>query len=230
MIAATLSSIPSSLYALVIVADNGSTDNTVAVASAAGATVVSQPERGYGVACLQAIASLPDDIEAVVFMQADLSENPAEAEALLEPIWNAQADMVLGSRTLGQVEAGALLPHQVFGNWLATWLVRMLYGHSYTDLGPYRAIRRDALDRLKMRERRYGWTIEMQVRALEEGLRVLEIPVSYKPRFAGENKVSGNLKASVLAGLRIIWTIFRLRARYVRARLSGRLAAGAAST
>jgi hypothetical protein len=119
--------------------------------------------------------------------------------------------MVLGSRVLGKVERGALLPHQVFGNWLSTALIRLLYGFSYTDLGPFRAIRRSSLERLQMCDRNYGWTMEMQVRALQEELRILEVPVSYKVRLAGENKVSGNLVASIKAGYKIIVTVFRLR-------------------
>ena len=118
--------------------------------------------------------------------------------------------MVIGSRTLGQAEPGALLPHQAFGNRLATFLVRCVYGHRYSDLGPFRAIRRDALKRLNMRDRDYGWTIEMQVRALQHGLRIVEVPVSYGKRVAGEGKVSGNLKASIQAGVKIIWTVFKL--------------------
>jgi hypothetical protein len=146
----------------------------------------------------------------VVFLQADLSEDPAEAPLLLAPIVNGEADLVLGSRVLGRADAGALLPHQAFGNWLATRLIRLLYGHRYTDLCAYRAIRRDALDRLRMRDRNYGWTVEMQVRALEQGLRIREVPVSYRKRAAGVNKVSGNLRASVHAGWVIVTTVFRL--------------------
>src|SRR5271157_395333 len=137
----TLGAIPPELYQIVIVADNGSTDGTAAVAREAGATVVSEPERGYGAACLKALAALPAEIEVVVFMQADLSEDPAEARLLIAPIARGEADLVLGSRTLGAAEPGALLPHQVFGNWLATLVIRILYGHRYSDIGGFRAIR-----------------------------------------------------------------------------------------
>ena len=210
VIGLTLGRIPSSLYSTILVADNGSTDRTAEVARSHGATVVSIAERGYGAACLAAMAHLPPGAGAVVFMQADLSEAPEEAAVLLAPIYEGRADLVLGSRTMGNVAEGALLPHQVFGNWLATRLIRLFYGYSYTDLGPFRAIRRDALFALDMRDRNYGWTIEMQVRALERGLRVMEVPVSYRVRVAGENKVSGNLKASLRAGVKIIWTVLRL--------------------
>jgi glycosyltransferase involved in cell wall biosynthesis len=207
-----LDAVPRSLYSAILVADNGSTDRTAAVAAAHGATVVSQPERGYGAACLRALDALPPEIEVVVFMQADLSEDPAEARLLLAPLENNTADLVIGTRTQGTAEPGALLPHQEFGNWIATFLIRVLYRHRYTDLGPFRAIRREALDRLKMRERNYGWTIEMQVRAIEQGLRIAEAPVHYRKRVAGENKVSGNWKASLAAGYKIIATLVRIAA------------------
>jgi glycosyltransferase involved in cell wall biosynthesis len=207
----TLRAIPNGLFSVVIVADNGSSDRTGDIARSLGAVVTREDERGYGATCLKAIAHLPSDVDAVVFMQADLSEDPTEAALLIEPIQDGRADMVLGSRALGNVERGALLPHQVFGNWLATTLIRLLYGFRYTDLGPFRAIRRSSLSRLQMSDRNYGWTMEMQVRAIQENLRILEVPVSYKIRAAGENKVSGNLRASILAGIRIIATVFRLR-------------------
>ncbi len=210
VIGSTLREIPPGLFHTVIVADNGSTDRTAAIARAEGATVVHEPERGYGAACLKALATLGPETDVVVFMQADGSENPAEAKLLLHPILEGRADMVLGSRTLGVTEPGALEPHQRFGNRLTTFLVRLIYRHRYTDLGPFRAIRREALDLLDMRDRGYGWTIEMQVRALQHGLRVIEVPVSYGNRRAGSGKVSASWKASILAGTRILWTVFRL--------------------
>jgi glycosyltransferase involved in cell wall biosynthesis len=205
-----LRAIPPSVFLAVIVADNGSTDRTSEIARSCGATVVREPERGYGAACLRAIQALPESIQTVVFMQADLSEDPAEAHVLIAPIQDGRADLVLGSRPLGNAEPGAILPHQAFGNWLATTLIRLFYGYRYTDLGPFRAIRRTSLDHLKMQERNYGWTVEMQVRAIEERLRIVEVPVTYRVRAAGENKVSGNLRASIVAGIRIISTVFRL--------------------
>ena len=210
VIAQTLARVPTDLYAAILVADNGSTDGTGPIAQRHGATVVREDERGYGAACLKALAHLPPGIDAVVFMQADLSENPDEARRLLAPIQEGCADMVLGSRTVGRAEPGALLPHQAVGNLAATTLIRLLYRFRYTDLGPFRAIRLDALRGLHMRERAYGWTVEMQVRAVEQRLRIIETPISYGVRAAGENKVSGNAVASIRAGARIIWTIVRL--------------------
>lgn len=206
----TLRSIPQGLFDTIIVADNGSEDTTAEVAARWDALVVREPRRGYGAACLRAVAALPSTTEIVVFMQADLSEDPAEAPRLIEPIRTGQADLVLGTRTLGTADPGALLLHQRFGNWLATRLIWLLYGYRYSDLGPFRAIRRTALHNLHMQEQGYGWTIEMQVRALQCGLRVQEVPIHYRPRAAGVNKVSGSLRASLQAGLRIIWTVFRL--------------------
>ena len=205
----TLKAVPRSLYRAIVVADNGSTDRTAEIARAHGTTVVYEPERGYGAACLRALAALPEEIDAVVFMDADASDNPEEAALLLAPIYDGRADLVIGSRTLGEVEKGSLEPHQILGNRLATFLVRLIYGHRYTDLGPFRAIRLEALKDLQLRDRNYGWTVEMQIRAVQHGLRVLEIPVSYRRRI-GVSKVSGNLKASLRAGIKILWIVFRL--------------------
>jgi glycosyltransferase involved in cell wall biosynthesis len=209
VIGRTLDQVPRGLYREIIVADNGSRDRTSVVARAHGATVVSEPERGYGAACLRAIAALPPDVEAVVFMDADGSDDPAEAVLLLDPIYQGRADLVIGSRTLGKAEEGSLQPHQIFGNRLATWLIRIGFGYRYTDLGPFRAIRADALHQLGMRDRNYGWTIEMQIKALRHKLRVMEAPVSYRKR-VGLSKISGNWRASIAAGFKIIWTVVRL--------------------
>ncbi len=206
-----LASIPHSLFNIIIVADNGSTDRTAEIARHAGATVVSIVERGYGAACLSAMQALPSEIDAVVFMQADCSENPEEARALLGPIFEGRADLVLGSRTLGSADNGALLTHQQMGNRLLIAMIRLLFGCRYTDLGPFRAIRVESLKSLDMRDRNYGWTVEMQVRALQRGLRILEVPIGYRVRVAGENKVSGNWKASIKAGLKMIWVVCKLR-------------------
>ncbi len=210
VIGETLARAPRGLFDVVIVADNGSTDRTAEIARSHGATVVFESRRGYGAACLAAIAALPAEVDCLVFLQADGSEDPAEAKKLIEPIARGEADLVIGSRTLGTAERGALAVHQRFGNWLATFLIRLLYGHRYTDLGPFRAIGREALERLEMADRDYGWTVEMQVRALQQGLRVVEVPVSYGRRRAGKGKVSASLKASVLAGFKIVTTILRL--------------------
>jgi glycosyltransferase involved in cell wall biosynthesis len=211
-IGVTLGRIPQGLYTAVLVADNGSRDRTAEIARQSGATVVSEPERGYGSACLRAMANLPAGIDTVVFMDADSSDDPSEAVLLLAPILEGRADFVLGSRTLGKAEKGSLQPHQRFGNELATFLIRLLFGHRYTDLGPFRAIRLDALRKLDMQDRNYGWTIEMQIKAVQRKLRIVEIPVSYRNRI-GISKVSGNFKASILAGIKILWTVFRYRIR-----------------
>ena len=205
----TLQRVPRDLYREIIVADNGSHDRTAEIARAHGATVVQEPVRGYGAACLKALAAVPPGADAIVFMDADASDNPAEANLLLEPIYTGRADLVLGSRALGEAEAGSLQPRQIFGNRLATSLIRLLYGYRYTDLGPFRAVRADALRALRMRDQNYGWTVEMQIKALQASLRVMEVPVSYRRRI-GVSKVSGNLRASLLAGVKIIWTVFRL--------------------
>ncbi len=204
---------PPDLFRWIIVADNGSTDGTATVARARGAIVVAEPERGYGAASLAALAALPAEAEIVVWMQADLSEDPSQAAELMAPIRAGEADLVIGSRTLGTAAKGALLPHQQFGNRLACFLIRMFWGHRYSDLGPFRAIRRDALDRMRMADRNYGWTIEMQIKAVRMGLRVVEIPVRYGVRVAGENKVSGNWRASARAGWIILRTVFRFALR-----------------
>lgn len=206
-----LDEIPRDLDAAVIVADNGSTDRTREVAVAHGAQVVREPRRGYGNACLKALAHLPPRTEVVVFMDADGSDVPSEANALIDPIASGEADLVIGSRVLGKAESGALGVHQRAGNALATFLVRLLYGHRYTDLGPFRAIRAESLASLGMCDSNYGWTIEMQIRALRKGLRILEAPVSYRRRREGTSKVSGNVLGSLKAGAKILWLVGRLR-------------------
>lgn len=210
ILALTLRSIPRDLFDIVIVADNGSTDQTSAIALECGAQVVFEARRGYGAACAKAIEALPPGIDTVAFMQADLSERPEELKLILAPILNGRADLVIGSRTLGRSERGSLTTQQRAGNWLATRLVRLLYGVSFTDLGPFRAVRMDALRRIGMRDRGFGWTVEMQVRAIEEGLRTIEVPVTYRARLAGENKISGNWRASTQAGYIILKTVLRL--------------------
>lgn len=194
----------------VIVGDNGSRDATAVVARMGGAEVVAVPERGYGAACAGAITRLRGDVDIVVFIDADGSDDPAELPSLLAPILEDRADLVIGSRALGIVERGALTPQQRFGNWLATHLIKRIYGHRYTDLGPFRAIRRDLLDRIQMQDRRYGWTVEMQVRALQLGARVAEVPVRYRRR-VGKSKISGTVSGVLKAGWWILYTIFKYR-------------------
>ena len=213
VVGATVAALPPGLFGRVIVAANGCTDRTADVARQAGAEVLSTPERGYGAACLAAIAYLAgeengDDI--LLFLQADGSEDPRDALALAAPIQTGQADLVIGSRTLGHAETGALLPHQRFGNRLATILIHLIWRHRYSDLGPFRAIRLRHLRGLGMRDRNYGWTVEMQIRALQHGLRIAERPVRYGLRQAGQPKVAGRLGASLRAGWVILATVFRL--------------------
>ncbi|HYH07116.1 MAG TPA: glycosyltransferase family 2 protein [Thermoanaerobaculia bacterium] len=205
-----LDEVDRSLVDAILVGDNGSRDATAEVAAARGAKVIRVDERGYGAACAGALTALPEDTEIVVFMDADGSDDPAEMRALVAPILRGEADLVIGART--NVERGALTPQQRFGNWLATRLIAILHRHRYTDLGPFRAIRRELLDRIEMRDRRYGWTVEMQVRALQLGARVTEVPVRYRRR-VGKSKISGTVGGVVKAGWWILWTIAKYSAR-----------------
>ncbi|MEM1134049.1 MAG: glycosyltransferase family 2 protein [Pseudomonadota bacterium] len=191
----------------VIVANNGSTDDTAEIAADMGAIVVDVPEAGYGRACLAGIAiaeTLSADI--IIFMDGDRSDVPEQMTRLVEPIAEDRLDMVIGSRILGHCEPGALTPQQYFGNRLACGLMQLYWSHHYSDLGPFRAIRADALAFLKMREQTFGWTVEMQLRALQCGLRVGEAPVDYRQRI-GQSKISGTVRGVVLAGYHILKTI-----------------------
>jgi glycosyltransferase involved in cell wall biosynthesis len=211
-IARAVSSLDPAAVARVIVVDNGSRDGTAEVARRAGAMVVSEPRSGYGAACLAGLAYLRSrPPEVVAFVDADLSDDPAQLPELLTPIREGRADLVIGSRTLGEREAGSLTPVQEFGNRLATAMLRALFGARFTDLGPFRAIRWDALERLRMRDRGYGWTVEMQARAARAGLRCAEIPVRHRVRRAGRSKVAGTLRGMLGAGLGIPLTIVRVR-------------------
>ena len=210
-IALVINEIPAGLVQEIIVVDNASTDATAARAAAAGATVLFESTPGYGRACLRGIAYAlaqhpPPDI--LVFLDGDHSDYPAEMPALLAPLLAHEADMVIGSRALGQRERGALLPQQRFGNWLAAWLLRYRFGTTTTDLGPFRAIRTAALVGLNMADTTYGWTVEMQVKAARQDLRVTEIPVSYRRRI-GTSKISGTVRGTLGAGYKILATIFR---------------------
>ncbi|RZK62866.1 MAG: glycosyltransferase family 2 protein [Hymenobacter sp.] len=208
-----LGEIPAGLVQEVVVVDNASTDDTAAAARAAGATVVAEPRAGYGRACLAGLAyyaAQPSgrSPEIIVFLDGDHSDFPAEMPALLAPLLSGAAELVIGSRALGERERGALLPQQRFGNWLAASLLRLRYGGTTTDLGPFRAIRADALTRLGMADTNYGWTVEMQVKAARLGLRVVEVPVRYRRRI-GVSKVSGTVRGTLGAGYKILWTIFK---------------------
>jgi glycosyltransferase involved in cell wall biosynthesis len=201
---------PQPLVRRVVVADNGSRDGTARVAREAGAVVVAAPRRGYGSACLAGLAWMrgngPPDV--VVFLDADYSDHPDELPRVAGPVLAGEADLVIGSRVLGRREPGALLPQARAGNLVAVTLVRLLYGHRYTDLGPFRAVRWDALEGLRMADPDFGWTAEMQVKALRHGLRVAEVPVSYRRRL-GVSKITGTVAGTLRAGHKILWTVLR---------------------
>ncbi len=200
--------------AQVVVADNGSRDRTAEVARAHGALVVSEPQRGYGAACLAglaACATLPQGPpEVVVFLDADFSDHPEEMPRLLDPIFRGQADLVIGSRMLRPDARRALLPQARYGNRLAVGLIRLLWGARYTDLGPFRAVTWAALEQVGMVDRGFGWTVELQVKAARRGLRHVEVPVRYRARI-GTSKITGTLRGTLRAGTKILYSV----ARYV---------------
>jgi glycosyltransferase involved in cell wall biosynthesis len=198
----------------IVVADNGSKDRTAEVARAAGAIVVAEAEKGYGAACLRGIATA-GAVDVIVFMDGDHSDFGEDMATLVDPIIAGTADFVLASRVLGAREKGSLTPQQQFGNWLATTLIRLIWRVSYTDLGPYRAISRTALERLAMADRNFGWTVEMQIKAAEAGLRFAEVPGRYRRRI-GQSKVSGTISGSIKAGYKILSIIGRQGYRRLR--------------
>jgi glycosyltransferase involved in cell wall biosynthesis len=208
-----LGDIPKGLVGEVVVVDNNSTDATSEKARKAGATVLSEPRLGYGFACLKGLDYLkarskkPD---IVVFLDADYSDYPKEMASLIKPVIEQDCDLVIGSRSPDRRGKGAMPPHQLLGNWLAVTLIRLVHGARFSDLGPFRAIKFDKLTGLGMKDRTYGWPVEMQLKAVKQGLRICEIPVSYRARI-GKSKVSGSVKGSILAGFKIIATIFRYR-------------------
>ncbi len=207
-ISLVLAELPRQLVHEVIVVDNGSTDGTAEVARSAGARVVVEPTPGYGWACLSGLAALSPEVDTVAFMDGDHSDYPEDLPTLLEPIAEGRADLVIGSRT-ACAQAGSLTPHQRFGNRLACALMRWCFGVRFTDLGPFRAIRREALERLQMHDQAFGWTVEMQAKAARARLRVVEVPVRYRPRI-GRSKISGTLSGTVRAGVTILATIVRI--------------------
>jgi glycosyltransferase involved in cell wall biosynthesis len=206
-----IAEIPKPMVSEIIVVNNASTDHTEVVATKAGALVLREPIPGYGRACLKGIQYLRESEQKpdiVVFLDADHSDYPEEIESVIKPILDLQADMVIGSRALGTKEKGSMTPQQIFGNWLATRLLKLFYGVKFTDLGPFRAITYSKLIELDMQDKTFGWTVEMQLKAAKNGLRCVEVPVRYRKRI-GFSKISGTVKGTVMAGYKILYTIFK---------------------
>ncbi|WP_263374786.1 glycosyltransferase family 2 protein [Granulicella aggregans] len=202
---------PWDLIAECLVVDNGSKDDTAEIARAAGARVVTSP-RGYGAACLAGSNAARSDSEVLVYMDGDGSDVIAGLSDLLGPIERGEADFVIGSRMRGKREPGSMLASQVFAGRFVGLLLRVFLGAKYTDMGPFRAIRRTSLEKLQMSELTYGWNLEMQIKAVKQRLRIVEIPVDYRKRIGGESKVSGDFKASMKAAVRILEVLFRVSA------------------
>lgn len=195
----------------IVVVNNNSNDQTRTVAEDAGGIVLDEPQQGYGKACLTGISfidSLDEAPDVLVFLDADYSDFPQELALLIQPIIHEDFDMVIGSRAKGNREAGSMTIPQVFGNWLATTLMRYIYKVDYSDLGPFRAIKWSKLKELRMKDENYGWTIEMQIKAAKKGFKTTEVAVSYKKRI-GYSKISGTFKGTVMAGYKILLTVFR---------------------
>ena len=203
--------IPKDWVSEIIVVDNGSTDDTFSQAESKGATALKEPIRGYGNACLSGmkhIANSRTKPDIIVFLDGDHSDYPDQLKDLVQPIIDGETDMVIGSRALGIKEKGSMTPQQIFGNWLATMLIKLFYGVKYTDLGPFRAIRYNSLLAISMQDRTYGWTVEMQLKVAKLNFRTLDVPVNYRQRI-GVSKVSGTIKGTIGAGYKIIYTIFK---------------------
>jgi len=206
-----IAQIPKNIITEIIVCNNNSTDNTAEVANNAGATVVFAPEQGYGNACLKGISylkNIANDDDIVVFMDADFSDYPEDLPKIILPLQNNTANLVIGSRSLGVRERGAMTIPQIFGNWLATHLIYLFYKVKFTDLGPFRAIKWLDLTSLNMQDKTYGWTVEMQVKAAKQKMICIEVPVNYRKRI-GASKISGTVKGVFMAGYKIIFTIFK---------------------
>lgn len=206
-ISMVLADIPRDIVDEVIVIDNGSTDTTASEALKSGARVVREDFRGYGAACLKGLNSIKDT-DIVVILDADYSDYPGEMKHLVEPIANDEADFVIGSRVLGKREKGALAPQAYWGNKLAVFLIRLIFRHRFTDMGPFRAIKYKSLLDLEMKDRGFGWNVEMQIKAIKKALRIKEVPINYRRRI-GVSKISGTLSGTIKAGSKIIYTIFK---------------------
>lgn len=207
-----IADIPKSIIRNIYVCDNNSTDDTASAARSAGAIVVFEGNKGYGAACLAGMREIKQNEtppDAVVFIDGDYSDYPEQINELLKPIIYDDAYLVIGSRALGNLEKGSMTIPQIFGNWLATNLIKLIYKYEFTDLGPFRAIKWDKLLEIDMQDRDFGWTVEMQVKAAKLGYKCVEVPVNYRKRI-GKSKVSGTIKGTFLAGHKILWTIFKL--------------------
>ena len=202
-----LNDLPRDRLHQIIVVDNRSTDRTSEVARANGATVVYEKRQGYGQACLSGMDAL-DNPDIVVFLDGDYSDFPEEIDLLLAPILKGEADFIVGSRIILEESRKALLPQARYGNQLAVFLIRLFFGHRFTDLGPFRAIRYESLQAIGMRDKNFGWTVEMQIKAVQKGLRIREVPVRYRMRI-GVSKITGTVSGTLKAGTKIIYTIFR---------------------
>jgi glycosyltransferase involved in cell wall biosynthesis len=211
-IAKVINDLPKDLIRHIIVGNNNSTDKTKEIAIKAGAFVVDEVIPGYGAACLKCIDyinHLNEKPDVIAFIDGDYSDYPAELASLLQPLEKDHYDLVIGSRVLGDVKRKGLTPQQIFGNWLATLLIRWIYGYRFTDLGPFRVIKYDKLIELKMEDQNYGWTVEMQVKAAKQKMRTTEVAVNYRDRI-GVSKVSGTIKGTIMAGYKILFTIYKL--------------------
>ena len=209
-IANVIKDIPSYVDEIIVISNN-STDNTIAVAQKAGATVLSENKKGYGHACLKGldyIAKLPNKPDIIVFLDGDYSDYPEELTQIVAPIITDGIDLVIGARAAHLRAKNSMTPQQVFGNWLATFLMKLFFGATFTDLGPFRAIKYDKLVALNMEDKTYGWTVEMQLKALKQKYSYVEIPVRYKNRI-GVSKISGTVKGTFMAGIKIIGWIFK---------------------
>lgn len=203
--------IPKDWVTEIIVVSNNSSDKTEVNAKKAGATVLVENRKGYGWACLKGIAyAIKGKAEIIVFLDGDYSDYPQQLPEVVSPILNDGIDLVIGSRALGERDPKSMTIPQIFGNWLATRLMRIFYGIKFTDLGPFRAIKTNALEKLKMQDKTYGWTIEMQIKAAQNKLKCTEVPVNYKNRI-GTSKVSGTVKGTIMAGYKIIFAIFKYK-------------------
>ena len=209
-IANVIRAVPAHVADEIVVVDNGSTDRTAEVATTAGARVVTEKIPGYGRAFRAGLRAISPQCEIVVFLDGDGSDCPEMMDRLVTPISNGTTDFVIGSRTRGTRERGSMNFHQVIAGYMVGFVLRLLYGVRSTDMGPFRAIRRDTLDRLKLREETYGWPLEMQMRAAQAGVRTMEVPVDYRRRAGGQSKIAGSVRGSVLAATRILITLARL--------------------